>query len=345
MTIRLSKLILSLSLSVFILTGCSRDNKTITQKEPNYNMSGFAKGADVSWLTEMEANGKKFYTTDGKETECLKLLRNMGVNAIRLRVWVNPTNGWNGKDDLLTKALRAKELGFRLMIDFHYSNSWADPGQQTIPVQWKDYNLKEMKQALVNHTTDVLQILKDNNIDIEWVQVGNETTTGILWEIGRYSNENKSNFAQLINSGYDAAKSIYPNAKVILHVDQGNKLDRFTWLFDGLKANGAKWDVIGMSLYPEDNNWETVTDDCLKNIKVLMQRYGCEVIICEVGMSWNAKNAENFMNKIVTGANIIDGCLGVFYWEPECYDWKSYSKGAFDNNGKPTSALNIFKKK
>jgi len=344
MIIRLGKLIISTLLSVFVLTSCS-DNNTVDQIKHNYDMTGFAKGADVSWLTEMETNGKKFYTTNGNEIECLELLRSMGVNAIRLRVWVNPTGGWNGKKDLLAKALRAKELGFRLMIDFHYSDTWADPGKQTIPVQWKNYNLQEMKQAVFNHTTDVLQTLKNKNINIEWVQVGNETATGMLWEMGRYSNENKNNFAQLINSGYDATKSIYPNAKVILHVDQGNKLGRFIWLFDGLKTNDAKWDIIGMSLYPEDNNWETVTNDCLDNVKILMQRYGSEVVICEVGMSWDSKYAEKFMNKIVTEAKDISGCLGVFYWEPECYNWKQYNKGAFDNNGKPTSALNIFKDK
>lgn len=325
---------------------CNGKSKIVSPAPPIDDMSDFAKGADVSWLTEMEADGKKFYTPQGKAMDCMALLRNMGVNAIRLRVWVNPEDGWNGKDDLLAKAWRAKNLGFRLMIDFHFSDSWADPGKQTIPVQWKGFNLEEMKQAVANHTTTVLQTLKNQDIPVAWVQIGNETATGMLWEVGRYSDKDKTSFAQLINAGYGATKEIYPEAKVIVHVDQGNNLNRFTWLFDGLKANGAKWDVIGMSLYPTDDDWMSVTTDCLKNVNTLMQRYGCEVIICEVGMPWDASRSKAFMDKIVTGARAIDGCLGVFYWEPECYnDWKGYTKGAFDNSGRPTTTLDIFNEK
>ncbi len=96
----------------------------------------FAKGADVSWLTQMEAAGIKFYDSSGTERECMQLLKNAGINAVRLRVWVNPVNGWNGTADVVAKALRAKNLGMDIMIDFHYSDSWADPGQQTKPAAW-----------------------------------------------------------------------------------------------------------------------------------------------------------------------------------------------------------------
>jgi arabinogalactan endo-1,4-beta-galactosidase len=111
-----------------------------------------------------------------------------------------------------------------------------------------------------------------------------------------------------------------------------------------LKENGAKWDVIGMSLYPDDSDWETETDNCLSNIKTLESRYGCKVVLSEVGMPWDSENAEAFMTKLVTGCKAIDGCLGVFYWEPECYNgWQGYSKGVFDNSGRPTSTLDVFK--
>lgn len=338
------KLFLLSILYVTTLSACGNDDNNTTQSNPTYDMSGFAKGADVSWLTEMEAANVKFYDANGSQTECLSLLRSMGINSIRLRVWVNPSDGWNNKLDVIAKALRAKNLGFRVMIDFHYSDTWADPGKQIIPAAWENYSLEEMKNAVANHTKDVLQALKDKGIDVEWVQVGNETATGMLWEIGRYSDSDKSSFAQLVTAGYDAAKAVFPNTKVIVHIDQGDKLDRFTWVFDGLKANGGKWDVIGMSLYPEDNNWEQATSDCLANIKALSQRYGCKVIVAEVGMPWDSKNAEAFMNRIVTGSKAISTCLGVFYWEPQCYGgWKGYTKGAFGNDGKPTSALNIFR--
>ncbi len=128
-----------------IFTACDDDNDTPTfpeKTETTYDMSGFARGADVSWLSEMESSGYKFYTSDGKEQECMSLLRDLGINAIRLRVWVNPENdtedvkGWCNKGDVLLKAWRAHNLGYRLMIDFHYSDRWADPVQQAEPKAW-----------------------------------------------------------------------------------------------------------------------------------------------------------------------------------------------------------------
>ena len=339
------KPLLLAALAFVTLSSCSDDHDTIPQKEPTYNMTGFAKGADVSWLTQMQASGKKFYNSNGTEQDCMSLLRDLGVNSIRLRVWVDPADGWCNKKDLLTKAWHAKNLGERIMVDFHYSDSWADPGKQNIPAAWNDFkdDLDKMKAAVAEHTTDVLKYLKDNGIDVEWIQIGNETRTGMLWPLGLASDNNFSNYAALNNAGYDAAKAVYPNAQCIIHIDQGNDLGGFTWMFDGLKAAGAKWDVIGMSLYPEDNNWQELTDDCLNNISTLATRYNKKVMICEIGMPWDSENAAAMMQKMVDGCKAKTECLGIFYWEPECYGgWNDYNKGAFDSNGKPTDALNAF---
>lgn len=329
---------------VMTVCACSDDANAAPQTEPTYNMTGFAKGADVSWVTQMENKGVKFYDTGGTERECMWLMRSLGVNSIRLRVWVNPSDGWCNKQDVLIKAWRAHNLGMRLMIDFHYSDSWADPGQQTIPAEWAGYDLEQLKTAVSTHTKDVLQALRDKGIDVEWVQVGNETTTGMLWPIGQASNGNFSNFAQLVNAGYDAVKSVYNDAKVIVHLDGGDKLERYTWLFDGINAEGAKYDVIGMSLYPENDAWETQVDNCLANIKTVSERYGKDIMVCEIGMPWNSEHAEAAITKTVEGGKAISTCLGVFLWEPECYNgWNGYTKGAFDSTGKPTSVFNAFK--
>lgn len=340
------KPLLLAALAFVTLSSCSDDHDTIPQKEPTYDMTGFAKGADVSWLTQMQASGKKFYNSNGTEQDCMSLLRDLGVNSIRLRVWVDPADGWCNKKDLLTKAWHAKNLGERIMVDFHYSDSWADPGKQNIPAAWNDFkdDLDKMKAAVAEHTTDVLKYLKDNGIDVEWIQIGNETRTGMLWPLGLASDNNFSNYAALNNAGYDAAKAVYPNAQCIIHIDKGNDLGGFTWMFDGLKAAGAKCDVIGMSLYPEDNNWQKLTDDCLNNISTLATRYNKKVMICEIGMPWDSENAAAMMKKMVDGCKAKAECLGIFYWEPECYGgWNDYNKGAFDSNGKPTDALNAFK--
>lgn len=99
-----------------------------------------------------------------------------------------------------------------------------------------------------------------------------------------------------------------------------------------------------MSLYPEDDNWQTVTDDCLKNISTLASRYKCKVMVCEIGMAWDSENAAAMMKKMVEGCKAKPECLGIFYWEPECYGgWNDYNKGAFDSNGKPTTTLDAFK--
>lgn len=205
----LGKAMLLASALLFSITGtsCSNDDNTTPEKEKTYDMSGFAKGADVSWLTEMEGDGVNFYSASGKKQECLSLLRDLGVNSIRLRVWVNPDGGLCNKNDVVAKAWRAQQLGFRLMIDFHYSDTWADPAHQTVPAAWQGYTFEQMKQAVSSHTTEVLTALKDRGVsNVEWVQVGNETRDGMLWNdddvsvTGRCS-KNASNFSAYITAG------------------------------------------------------------------------------------------------------------------------------------------------
>lgn len=355
------KSIVMAAISLCSLTACSSDNDSNKDKPANPNpveKAVFAKGADVSWLTEMEKD-RKFYTPAGEEKECMALLKDLGANAIRLRVWVNPTGGWCARQDVVVKAKRAKALGLRVMIDFHYSDTWADPQHQTPPEAWKGYTFAQMKEAVAAHTVDVLSALKQADVDVEWVQVGNETPDGFLWNddntaaaktvTGRAS-ANARNFAAYELAGYNAVKKVYPEAKVIVHIDEGQKLDKYTWIFDLLKQNGGKWDVIGMSLYPEEGTWQTTVTTCLANIKTLHTRYGTDVMICEIGMPWNSPQAAPMLKKMKEGCMAIHACEGIFYWEPEVYDgwkpavynalgWNAYDKGAFDNSGKPTQAL------
>ncbi len=305
----------------------------------------FAKGADVSWVTQMENSGFKFYNNSGQQQDLFTILKNKGINTIRLRVWLNPWEGWCAKQDVLTKAIRAKNAGMRIMIDFHYSDYWADPGQQTKPVAWQNYSFTQLTSAVSTHTTDVLNTLKSNGIVIEWVQVGNETNDGLLWEEGRAST-NMRNYALLINAGYDAVKSVYPSAKVIVHVSNGYDNALFRWNFDGLKANGAKWDVVGMSLYPTKANWQSMNTQCLANMKDMVTRYGKQVMVVEVGMeARQAADCKSFLTDLMNKtASIQNGAgLGVVYWEPQCHNrWQGYSKGAFDDKGRPTVALDAF---
>jgi arabinogalactan endo-1,4-beta-galactosidase len=308
--------------------------------------STFAKGADISWLTQMESAGVKFYNPTGAVQECMALMKSIGMNTIRLRVWVNPSEGWNNMADVVVKAIRAKNAGLRIMIDFHYSDTWADPGSQTTPAAWATQDLAALKISLATYTSTVLSELKQNNIVPEWVQVGNETNDGMLWPVGKAS-VNMNNFAQLITAGYDAVKSIFPAAKVIVHISNGYDNNLFRWVFDGLQLNGAKYDVIGMSLYPLVSGWATNDIQCLTNMNDMVKRYNKEVMMVEVGMNWaDAAECNLFLTDIIAKTKLVTGGkgLGVLYWEPQAYNnWQGYALGAFDNTGKPTSALNAFR--
>ena len=277
----------------------------------------FAKGADISWVTELEVKGHKFYNALGEQRECTALMKELGLNAVRLRVWVDPQkhDNWCNKADMLVKARRAKELGMDVMIDFHYSDWWADPGQQHKPTAWKGLNLAELKNAVSEHTRDVLSALKSEGITPKWVQVGNEIRPGMLWdedaalsgasydirecdvkESGSTSTavkyyKNTFNLAAFINAGYEAVKDVFADAIVIVHLDNGYDNELYTWFFDELKKNGGKWDMIGMSLYPYWTRMEhpeytadrTITD-CIANIKSVSKRYDCDVMVVETGM-------------------------------------------------------------
>lgn len=324
---------------------CGKKDTTDPAPTPVTPTTSFAKGADVSWVTEMESAGRKFYNAAGAEQDLFALLKSLGMNTVRLRVWVNPANGWNNKADVTAKAIRAKAAGLRIMIDFHYSDTWADPGAQTKPAAWAAQDIAGLKTSLANHTADVLTGLKTAGVTPEWVQVGNETNDGLLWPEGKAST-NMAAYAQLITAGYDAVKSVFPDAKVVVHLSNGWNNALFRWSFDGLKSNGSKWDVIGMSLYPSSTDWNTKNTQCLANMNDMVARYGTEVMVVEVGMSWDQPAAANaFLSDMIAKVKSIPNNkgLGVLYWEPEAYNnWQGYTLGAFDNSGKPTAALNAF---
>ena len=339
----------------FSFTACNDDNDDSSVTPVDSVTDTFAKGADVSWVTEMENSGYLFYDSTGIETECMQLLKSYGINAIRLRTWVNPDNGWCNKEDLLIKAWRAKQLGLRIMIDFHYSDTWADPANQEKPAAWKGLGLTELTRKLSDYTTDVMETLKANDITPDWVQVGNETTYGMLWDdedsiSGRLSANNGANFTQLYNAGYDAIKSIFPEARVIVHIDRGQRADLTENVLSTMKANGAKLDVVGLSLYPDTTSWQTDDESCLANMQQIVDKYRLQVMVCETGMPWDASaTSRSFLDDLITktrslkdeGGNSMG--LGIFYWEPECYNgWNSYTEGAFDNDGAPTQALKAF---
>lgn len=341
--------------AVGITAGACTEESPITVKDPDApaeivyeKQTGFARGADVSWLTQMEKEGLKFYTPgeEHAEKELMQLLRDdCGVNAIRLRVWVNPSEGWNSLDDVVLKARRAEALGLRTMIDFHFSDSWADPGQQRIPAAWEGMTLEEMCKAVGEHVTEVLTALKASDVQPEWVQIGNETTPGMLLPMG--SVDNPAGLTALNNAGYDAAKAVYPDIHCLIHLDAGDQSWRYDRYIGILEANGGKYDMIGMSVYPwwaeeegQPGGWRQIAQNCLDNINYLKEKYGKPVMICEIGMPYTEAEACKELITMMMQAPVE----GIFYWEPEApagYNG-GYQMGCFDN-GAPTVALDPFR--
>ena len=321
-----------------------------------FAQNDFVKGADVGFLTGQEKHGVKFHDRDGKERECLELLKNdYQMKAIRMRVWVNPRGGMNDKYELLAMAKRAKALGMDLMVDFHYSDSWADPAKQPIPEAWKNHNYKQMKKDVRQHTIDVLSLLKANGIEPRWVQVGNETANGLLWPMGHIE-QNPKQYAGFIRAGYDAVKKVFPRAIVIVHLDRGHLQSLYDYNLDIVKKYGGKFDMIGMSLYPywaiQDHpelNSDGIITDCMANIRHCSEKYGCDVMIVETGFEVDEQHPEKMdegrrqLTRVISEARTETNgrCRGVFYWEPQCLPG-GYKLGAFSSKAAPTAIMEAF---
>ncbi|HBX44538.1 glycoside hydrolase family 53 protein [Limibacterium fermenti] len=332
-----------------LLIFCFSCGHTTTEIEKE---NSFAKGADISWLPQMEASGYTFYNDKGMPEDCFKILKTHGINAIRLRTWVNPSDdphsGHCSKEETVAMAKRAKDWGMRVMIDFHYSDSWADPAKQHKPKDWEGLDFEELKKALYDYTYDVMLALKNKDVTPEWVQLGNEIATGMIYPEGH--TDNWPQLAQLLNRGYDAVKRVSPETKIILHVDQGNNNNRFRWWFDNAEKYGAKYDIIGMSYYPywlegRPDYTETI-DDLGYNLTDIMKRYGKEVMVVETGGEDNQpQNTFDMLRAVIQKVKSIpDGKgLGVFYWEPQsARSWSHYALSAWGDDGRPTKALDAF---
>ncbi|HEY3372169.1 MAG TPA: glycosyl hydrolase 53 family protein [Prolixibacteraceae bacterium] len=312
----------------------------------------FAKGADISWLPQMEATGYKFYNDQGQQQDCFQILKDHGINTIRLRTWVNPSNdkasGHCSKAETVAMAVRAQQWGMRVMIDFHYSDSWADPAKQKKPAAWEGHSFAQLLTDVYDYTFDVMSDLKTAGVFPEWVQVGNEIPGGLLLPEG--SSTNWPQLVQLLNKGYDAVKAVSEQSKVVLHVDQGNNNGRFRWWFDNAKANGAKYDVIGMSYYPYwldgKPDYSLSVNDLGNNLNDMVSRYGKEVMVVEVGgESAKPQNTYDMLMAVQQRVKAVanNKGLGVIYWEPEgAKSWSGYALSAWGDDGRPTMAMNAF---
>ncbi|MAD97523.1 MAG: hypothetical protein CMB99_09390 [Flavobacteriaceae bacterium] len=283
------------------------------------------KGADVGWLSYFEDNLNITYVNDqGQTQDALQILKDHEMSAIRLRAFVNPTLQNIGNvttQDVVQTAVRAKNLGMDVMITIHYSDVWADPGSQHKPVAWENLSFNDLAQAVYDYTYGLMDALLNAGVTPKWVQVGNETNPGFLWEDGRLSSNdnfaNMSNYVTLSNKGYDAIKARSSSTKVITHLSSGNSTSFYQQFFDAFYAAGGKNDIIGASFYPRWNGSDIQAVEA--NLNNLVTRYDKDVMICEIGHLEGER--EVTYNLLVDAIDAVEAIpnnrgLGVFYWEP-----------------------------
>lgn len=314
-------------------------------------MAEFIKGMDISTLLEEEQCGAHYYD-NGREGDLLKILNSYGANYVRLRLWNDPYAedgapygaGTNDLEKTVIMAKRALKLGMGFLLDIHYSDFWADPGKQVVPKAWKDYNEKELEQAVYAYTKDVMEKLRENGAAPTMVQVGNELTNGLLWPTGR-----KPAFdviARYISAGIRGVRAVNQKIPIMIHLDNGGNNEMYREWFDEFTKREEDFQVIGLSYYPF---WHGTLEELEFNMRDMAERYHRELIVAEVSMGFTMESyAEyeklepgqrkgmatkpeliekieypmtkegqtDFMKDVMKRIASVSGGRGFFYWEP-----------------------------
>jgi beta-galactosidase len=289
-------------------------------------------GADISFLPQIEDQRRRFFE-NGKEKDAIKLLRDHGFNYIRLRIFVDPgkEKGYSpGKEycglrQSLAMARRIRDAGMKLLLDFHYSDYWADPQQQFKPNAWTDADFKTLKDSLKTYTTNVLLALKKQGTLPAMIQIGNEINHGILWPDGHIGHPDQ--LADLLKGAVDGVVAVDPGLPVMMHIALGGQNDEAVFWLDNMIARGVKFDVIGLSYYPR---WHGTLDDLKNNLNDLMKRYNKPLIVVEYS------DFKREVNDIIFG---LPGGMGKgsCIWEP--LDRRS---SLFDKDGKATGLFSVY---
>jgi arabinogalactan endo-1,4-beta-galactosidase len=294
---------------------------------------GFNKimGADISFLPQLEAEGRKFYD-NGVQKDAVTILKDHGFNYIRLRIFNNPQadsgyskKGYCGLNDTRKMALRIKDAHMGFLLDFHYSDTWADPGKQFKPAAWKDANFTQLQDSVRAFTKNTLLALKAQGTLPDMVQVGNEISHGMLWPDGKL--KNLDTLAAFIKAGIKGVKDVDGHIKIMLHIAAGGQNAESRYFIDNMLKRGVKFDIIGESYYPE---WHGTPDSLKKNLTDLNTRYKQAVIVAEYSQHKREVNDIEF--------NLPGNKLkATFIWEP-----LSWGETIFDKDGKENAFLNNY---
>ena len=321
----------------------------------------FAFGADLSFLKQAEERGKVF--RDGTNAlPSLQIFHNHGYNWIRLRVFVEPVSN-NLPNDLaytIAEAQDAKRLGYKFLLDFHYANSWADPGKQPTPGDWIGLTHQQRVKKVFEYTRDTIAAFRDAGVLPDMVQVGNEITVGMLWPDGKLP-AHWDNFADYLRAGIKgvaAGRGTNPPPRIMIHTDTGGNIAKTKWFFDNLTRRKISYDVIGLSYYPR---WHGTLMDLRENLAFAANEYGKDVMIVETGYNWRPGNdfkghaapfpetpegQREFLDEVTRIALQTPNqrCKGIFWWEPATGNRGGGGRGFFDEDGNSLPVLNVFDK-
>jgi arabinogalactan endo-1,4-beta-galactosidase len=291
------------------------------------------RGADVSTLQRAVDLGARYYTADGVAADPLDILKGAGVNYVRLRVWNNPVGGYNNAARVLAYARTVKYKGLKLLLDFHYSDTWADPGVQTKPAAWASHGIPTLTTDVYNYTYGLCSDLRAQGTAPDSVQIGNEINVGMLWNDGKVVNNDFTNLSLLLKAGYNATKACSNATQVVIHTADADSDAHARWFYDGIRAKGVTWDITGLSYYC---NWHGTMANMTSVVSDMISRYGRPVIIAETAAPFTLNNADSTGNSVnsacpgyaatwagqgaaftaVQNAAKAGGAIGVFYWEP-----------------------------
>ena len=291
----------------------------------------FIIGADISWVQQQEQQGRKFKDS-GVERDLLEILKDHGFNYMRLRIFQNPRapkgytkEGYCDLEHTLDMAKRIKAAKMGLLLDFHYSDNWADPGKQYKPQAWENLPFEELTTAVREYTKEVLTAFKERGLSPEMVQIGNEISNGFLWPDGKLSDWDK--FTTLVKAGIDGAKEADPNVTIMLHIASGGQNESSRYFLDNVLKRGVNFDILGQSYYPK---WHGTLDDLRSNLNDLASRYEQPIIVVE----YSEHKLE--VNRIVRALPNGKG-LGTFIWEPT-----RWGEPLFDRSGNTLPNIDLY---
>lgn len=344
--VSLLSMLMLLSIIPSTLVGASDGQLSIKPIQPIEGLrEDCIRGVDISSLEKVEFYGGKFFD-NGKERDVLDILKDRGINWVRLRLWNDPVldGGFCDKESVVAMAKRVKAHGFKILLNFHYSDHWADPGQQTKPAKWADLSFEELKQAVYDYTYEVVSELKEAGALPDMIQIGNEIRSGMLWPDGKSWGEGGGEFdrlAELLKCGIKAVHDVAgdESVKIALHLDNGHDNGAYRWWFDEITERDVDFDVIGMSWYPY---WHGNLEQLKYNMNDISARYDKEVAVLETAYGFTLRDADGHANIFGSEQRDIAGYpasvqgqadllydvfkavadvpnnrgLGVFYWEP-----------------------------